>query len=80
MLVFNKLDAIAPEEAHHVAMRHGGLTLSAHDAAGVRELRAHIEEALEKLLPTDQPDDEPSAVHDLSVYPEGTASAVGPAR
>jgi GTP-binding protein HflX len=69
MLVFNKLDAISAEEAHHIAMRHGGLTLSAHDAAGVRDLRAHIEAALAKLVPTDlpaAPDDEPSALHDLS--------------
>jgi hypothetical protein len=35
----------------------------------VRELRAHIEDALAKLVPTDladPPDDEPSALHDLA--------------
>jgi GTPase len=46
LLVFNKLDAIASEEAHHIALRHGGFALSAQDAAGVRALRGHLSEAL----------------------------------
>ena len=46
LLVFNKLDAISSEEAHHIALRHGGLALSAHDAGGVRALRGHLAEAL----------------------------------
>jgi GTP-binding protein HflX len=46
LLVFNKLDAISSEEAHHIALRHGGFALSAHDPGGVRALRAHLTEAL----------------------------------
>jgi GTP-binding protein HflX len=46
LLVFNKLDAISAEEARHIALRHGGLALSANDPGGVRALRGHLAEAL----------------------------------
>jgi GTP-binding protein HflX len=46
LLVFNKLDALEPEQARHIALRHGGFALSAHDAEGVRALRDHLSEAL----------------------------------
>ena len=68
LLVFNKLDAMPLDEARHIALRHSGLTLSAHDPAAVRDLRAQIADALSKLLPVaapDAPDDEDSALHEL---------------
>jgi GTP-binding protein HflX len=42
LLLFNKSDLLPAEEAQNIAMRHGGLAISAHDASGLERVRARI--------------------------------------
>ena len=54
LLVFNKSDLLPPDHPHHLAMRHGGLAISAHDPDAMVRLRERIARALEAALPQPQ--------------------------
>jgi GTP-binding protein HflX len=54
LLVFNKSDLLPPDQPRHIAMRHGGLAISAHDPDALARLRERIAHALEAALPQPQ--------------------------